>query len=257
MLDKFHSTTRHCNGTMNPSATNPGHAFTLLELLVVIAISIVGTFSVSAKGQIFLGPAGSGASSGGANWLTGANGAGFTSVDFDDPANGGCDFTISNTIAGAENNADWRCVPFSLGPATGGARPITFSFAYKLVDRVAARNNIHVQLRFFDSTGTNFIGERVIPVGAHTSDSAMTDYRTLTINGILAPPRARTADIWIDANIFEPWVSGTGRFDNFSVTTSPRSLLFKAGVVVTVLIGICALTMLLIHFWRRSAPAQQ
>ena len=154
-------------------------------------------------------------------------------------------------MLGNEKGADWRCLPFSLGPAAGGARPITFSFAYKLSDPVAAGNNIHVQLRFFDSTGTNFIGERVIPVGARTSDSAMTDYRTLVINGILAPHKARTADIWVDANIFEPWVSGTAHFDDFSVTTLPRSLRFKMMVGVAVLLGICILTLLLVQLWRR------
>jgi hypothetical protein len=118
---------------------------------------------------------------------------------------------------------------------------------------VAAGNNIHVQLRFFDSTGTNFIGERVIQVGARTSDSAMTDYRTLVINGILAPHKARTADIWVDANIFEPWVSGTARFDDFSVTTLPRSLLFKVMIGAAILLAVGALTALLIQLWRRRA----
>ena len=66
----------------------------------------------------------------------------------------------------------------------------------------------------------------------------MTDYRTLTINGILAPTRARTADIWVDANIFEPWVSGTAHFDDFSVTTLPRSLRFKVMVGTAGLRGI-------------------
>jgi hypothetical protein len=228
------------------------HVITLLVATFAITATIA-----SAKGQIFLGPAGSGTSTGYINWLTGANGAGFTAVDFDDPANGGCDFTMSNTVAGAGNNADWRCLPFSLGAAAGGARPITFSFAYKFVNPVARGNNMHVQLRFFDATGTNFVAEHVIPVGARTGDSSMASYRTLTFEGIFAPPKARTADVWINAKIFEPWVSGTGRFDSFSVTTAPRSLLFKAGVIAAVLIGICVLTGLLIYFLRRRAPAHQ
>jgi prepilin-type N-terminal cleavage/methylation domain-containing protein len=243
---------------MKPNCFAAWRAYTLIESLMVIAIiGILAAFGASGKEQIFLGPAGSGASSGGANWLTGANGTGFTVVDFDDPANGGFDFTLSNTVAGAENNADWRCPPFSLGAAAGGARPIIFSFAYKFVNAVARGNNMHVQLRFFDPTGTNFVAEDVIPVGARTGDSSMTSYRTLTFEGIIAPPKARTADIWINANIFEPWVSGTGRFDSFSVTTAPRSWLFKAGVIATVLTGIGALTVLLTCFWRRRAPAQQ
>ncbi len=212
---------------------------------------IATTMVASGKEQIFLGPAESGTWSGSEKWPNGMYGAASTSYDFDDHSKGFCAFVISNTVAGKENTADWRCLPFSLGPAAGGARPITFSFAYKLSDRVAAKNNILVQLRFFDSTGTNFIGQQIIPVGARTSDSAMTDYRTLTINSIRAPTRARTADIWVDANIFEPWVSGTAHFDDFSVTTLPRSLRFKMMVGVAVLLGICILTLLLVQLWRR------
>jgi hypothetical protein len=208
-----------------------------------------------AKGPIFLGPPESGTWSGSSKWLTGAYGAASTFYNFNDVANGACAFVISNTAAGKENKADWRCLPFSLGPAAGGRRPITFSFAYKLADRVEAKNNILVQLRFFDA-GTNFINQLVVEVGAHTSDSAMTDYRTLTFNKILAPRRARIADIWIDANIFEPWVSGTALFDDFSVTTVPHSLRFKAGVVVAAWIGVCVLGILLIYFWRQRASAR-
>jgi hypothetical protein len=223
-------------------------------ITLLVATFAITTTTASGKEQISLGPPDTDASSAGANWYTGANGGGSVSVDFNDPAtNGGCAFVISNTVAGKENNADWRCPNFSLGPAAGGARPITFSFAYKLSDRVAAGNNIQVQLRFFDSTGTNFISERVVPVGARTGDSAMTSYRTITMTGILAPPKARTADIWIDANIFEPWVSGTARFDVFSVTTTPRSLLFKMGVGTAVLLAVGALIVLLIQLWLRRA----
>ena len=222
-------------------------------IVLLVATFAIATTTASGK-QIFLGPPDTDASSAGANWFSGANGGGSVSVDFNDPAtNGGCDFAISNTVAGKENNASWRCPNFSLGPAAGGARPITFSFAYKLVDVVAAKNNILVLLRFFDSTGAKFIDQRFIQVGVHTSDSAMTSYRTITLTGILAPPKARTADIWIDANDFDPWVSGTGRFDNFSVTTVPRSPLFKVMVGAVVLLAVGALTALLIQLWRRRA----
>jgi hypothetical protein len=223
--------------------------------IVSLAVTafIVTTMVASGKDQIFLGPAESGTWSGSSKWPNGMYGAASTSYDFEDHAGGVCAFVISNTVAGAENKADWRCEFFSLGPAAGGARPIIFSFAYKLSDRVAAKNNIIVLLRFYDSTGTNFIGQQIIPVGAHTSDSAMTDYRTLTINGIRAPTRARTIDIAIVANqnANEPWVSGVARFDDFSVTTLPRSLRFKMMVGTAVLLGVCTLTLLLVLLWRR------
>jgi hypothetical protein len=117
---------------------------------------------------------------------------------------------------------------------------------------VAKGNNVLVQLRFFDASGTNFISEIVLPVGAHTGDASMDQYRTRTIENIIAPPRARTADIWVDANIFEPWVSGTARFGDFSVTTEPRSLRFKAAVIMTGGAGLCAIVLAGI-FWRRRA----
>ena len=225
-------------------------------LLVVIVILAALPPSASAQGRIFLGPPNTGVSSGGADWLTGANGAGLTAVDFDDPPRDGFDFVISNTVAGNGNNADWRCPPFSLGAAAGGARTLTFSFAYKFVDRVAKGNNVHVQLRFFDSTGTNFVSEIVLPMGSHTSDSSMTEYKTRTVENIPVPRAARTADIWVDANIFEPWVSGTARFGDFSVTTAPRSLMFQAGVIVVVAVGLFAVTLASIALWRRRGPVR-
>ncbi len=174
-------------------------------------------------------------------------------MDTDDPPEGGFDFVMSNTVAGQENNADWRCKPFSLKGASGGSRPIIFSFSYKLPGPVATGNNVHVQLRFFDSTGTNFVSEHVILVGALRGDSNMTNYKTMTMENIVAPPKARTADIWINANIFEPWVSGTGRFGDFSVTTAPRSMIFKTGVVGGVLAGVWILVLLVIRRRRQKA----
>jgi serine/threonine protein kinase len=222
----------------------------------VAACVVLAVFAVRFlfQKQMMIGPPDSGTWSGSEKWLTGAYGAASTSYDFNDPAHGVCAFVISNTVAGSENQADWRCEFFSLGPAAGGARPITFSFAYKLADPVATKNNIIVLLRFYDSTGTNFINQRVIRVGAHTSDSAMASYRTLTMNNIMAPRKARTMDIAIGANQYadEPWTSGTARFDDFSVMTAPRSLLFKAGVVATAFIGIGVLIMLMVHFWCRT-----
>jgi len=80
----------------------------------------------------------------------------------------------------------------------------------------------------------------------------MTRYKRVVVGNILAPRNAQTADVRINANLFEPWASGTGRFDNISVTVTPHSLLFKTGVVATALTGICALILLLVRFWRRT-----
>ncbi len=204
------------------------------------------------ENHVMLGPPDSNASSAGANWIPDTKGEGSVSVDFTDPATkGGWDFVFSNAVAGPANNAECRCPLFPLGPAAGGARPITFSFAYKLPNVVTNRNNIHVQLRFFDSTYTGFISERVIPVGARTGDSGMTDYRTITVTGIKAPRKAQMADVWVNANIFEPWASGTAQFANISVATQPRSWSFKVSVTAAMLFGICLLFWPLIYFGRK------
>jgi hypothetical protein len=210
------------------------------------------------KKQVMLGPPGSGTSSAIANWIPDTKGGGSVSADFSDPATrGGCDFVLSNSVAAKGNNAECRCPLFPLGPAADGARPITFSFAYKLGDPVAAGDNMRVQLRFWDATGNNFINERVIYVGARTGDSGMTGYRIVTVNGIKAPRKAQMADVWVNANCFEPWASGSGQFDNISVTTTPHSLLFRVGVAGTGFIGIGALFWLLIRFWHWSTPVYQ
>ena len=214
----------------------------------VVTVFVITTMIASGKEPIFLGPPESGTWSGREKWLTGTYGAASTSYDFNDPSHGVCAFVLSNSVAGEENAADWRCLPFSLGPAAGGARLITFSFAYKLSDRVVAGNNMRVELRFFDATGTNRVGERGVQVGARTGDSAMSSYRTLTVNGILPPRKARMADISIN---MDAWASGTGRFDDFSVTTEPRSMLFKVVVGTAVPLGAGTLTMLLVQLWRR------
>jgi hypothetical protein len=214
-------------------------------ILVLCILTVTRTFG---EERIVLGPAESGTWSGSEKWLTGAYGAAATYYDFEDPAHGPCAFVLSNTVAGPENAADWRCLPFSLGPAAGGARLVSLSFAYKLSDRVAPGDNMRVELRFFDSTGTNRVGQRSVQVGARTGDSAMSSYRTLTMNGILPPRKARMADVSIN---MDSWVSGTGRFDDFSITTEPRSLLFKAGAGAVVLLGVGILVLLLNRIWRR------
>ncbi len=222
------------------------------QLAGIVCFIIVCTNSCGfAKDQIFVGPPRSNPPGGITNWLTGAHGAGFTSIDQDDAPQSGFDFVISNTVPGEGNNADWRCLPFSLGPASGGARPMTFSFEYKIPDVVAGGNSVHVQLRFFDATGTGFISEIVLPVGSRPADSKMAGYKTRTVENILAPRNARTTDVWIDANIFEPWVSGTARFGDFSLTTPPRSWLFKIGMAVFILIGVSILVTLLVYLKQR------
>jgi hypothetical protein len=234
--------------------------WTVMSVGVVACVTLVAFAMLFLfKNHILLGPLDSVAGSPGVNWTPDMKGEGSATVDFNDPATkGGYDFvlsnTASNTVDGPANNAECRCPLFPLGPAAGGARPITFSFAYKLTGVVDAKNDMRIQLRFWSANGNQFefINERVVYVGTQTGDSEMTGYRTVTINGIKAPQQARMADVWANANIFEPWVSGTGRFANISVTTT-RSLPFRILVAVVVLAAVYSLLLLLNLFWRRSA----
>jgi len=86
----------------------------------------------------------------------------------------------------------------------------------------------------------------------------MARYKTITVTGLYAPPRAEVADVTTSINSYgEHWSSGLGRFDDFAVRTPPHSPLFKAGAVVVALIGISALILLLARLWRRNTPVHQ
>ena len=217
----------------------PGRICGLVTLLLVTAVLAAPAGAMA--GLISLGLANPGAEHGSDGWYWGTNGAAWVSLDHTDPATGEYDFTIGNNTAGHENRADWRSHIFPLGAAANGARPITFSFTYKFPGKINERENLQVFLRFFDAAGTNFFGQKIFRVGFHTGDSNMVNYRTMTITDIIAPRKARSADIWITANIWEPWTSGVGRFDDFSVTTVSRlgwTLLVVLGGSLAVLIII-------------------
>jgi hypothetical protein len=223
------------------------------EICLALAASVFASAALgaSSKNQVFLGPPESGTFSGSEKWITAGCGAGHTRYDLNDAANGTCAFVVSNSVAGKENTADWRCPMFPLGPATGGARPLSFSFSYKLADPVTPGNDVLVQLRFFDSA-SNGVAARVYALGTHTSDSAMSSYRTLTMNGIRPPPRARLADITIIANIDAPWTSGTAKFHGFALTTVPGPLLSAWAIGLAALLIISGVTTTLLVRSKRS-----
>ena len=197
----------------------------------------------------------SGTWSGSSKWPNGMYGAASTSYDFNDASHGACAFVISNTVAGQENKADWRCELFSsdLRPEAPGPSPFVRLQALGSCRR--QRKNIHVMLRFWDSTGTNYVGGRDSqcrrPHRRFGHDQLPNTHDERDHGSAESPDgrcyfqRLSTAD--------EPWTSGTARFDDFSVTTVPRSLLFKAGVGAAILLAVGALTGLLIQLWRRCA----
>jgi hypothetical protein len=246
--------------TMNTNIYKSLWRWAVVSLGVAACVALAGLAIHSLfQKKMMIGPANPGAEANFDGWWVGSGGGAqsFLAVDHTDPASGDSDFTLGNTNLDGNNFAEWRTFVFPLGPAANGSEPIAFSFAYKLPEEVTDGDNVLVQLRFYGHA-TNFLGGKSIWLGSRSGDSAMTRYKTLTVAGIHAPPRAEMADITASINLYgDHWSSGTGQFDDFAVLAAPHSLLFKAGVATTALIGICALIMLLVHFWRRNAPAHQ
>jgi uncharacterized protein (TIGR03435 family) len=202
--------------------------------------------------RTLLGPVNPGAEEGSEYWYHDFSGNGSLSTDRADPAAGVCDFTLVNSNPNRQSHADWRSEIFSLGPATKGAVPLRFSFAYKLPGPVKDGDNLRVQLRFFDQA-TNFLDQKVFFVGSSTRDSAMTGYKTITADDLPVPAGSRFSDLTISANQYDDrWSSGTGRFDNLIVTIkkTPAAPFKRFGLAV--LSGLAVLTLLLI-FWKTRA----
>ena len=187
-----------------------------IVVLLVIGVAVLLLFPQG----VIIGPANPGAENGSDGWWVGAGGQGYLFVDHADPASGTSDFTLGNTNEDKNNSAGWRSVIFPLGPAAAAARPITFSFAYKLPDEVNSGDNMLVQLRFFNQA-TNPITERDFLLGDSSHDSAMSRYKTVTVSDIYTPEHATVADINVTANFYgRHWSSGDAHFDDFSVTTT-------------------------------------
>jgi hypothetical protein len=200
----------------NQFITIRGCRRTLCAVAAAVAVALP---TMAVARPVMLGPANPGAENGPDEWWTGASGGSFLSIDNTDPATGNSDFTLGNSAVDGTNSAQWRAVIFPLGPAAAGAEPITFSFTYKLTDEVKAGDNIRVQLCFFDKT-TNFVGQKEFWLGSKSGDWAMTSYKTVTTGNIQAPLKAQVADVRVSINLpGDRWSSGTGRFDDFSVTT--------------------------------------
>jgi uncharacterized protein (TIGR03435 family) len=222
--------------------------------MLVVKKGIVA-MSAMAKG-IMLGPPDPGAEHGFDYWYHGTSGGGYLSVDDTDPATGVNDFTVGNTTAGRENHADWRSLIFGLGPAAAGVEPVTFSFSYKLPDKVNDGDNLRVQLRFYDKA-TNFLGQKEFWLGSNSHDSEMASYKKMAAGGIRAPSKAQVADVTFSANLYDDdhWTSGTGQFDDFSVTTVPRFPFFKVVVGSAALLIIGGLTALFMRYWSHGKAA--
>ena len=219
-----------------------------LSVLGLLAIAVIALFLFPRR--VTIGPANPGAEDGSDAWWVGTSGKGYLFVDQTDPGGGANDFTLGNTNSVGDNSAGWRSVIFPLGPAAAGARPISFSFAYKLVDDVNPGDNVYVQLRFFTQS-TNWLREKDFVLGDSSHDSAMSYYKTVAVSGIYAPYRARLADINVFVNAFgRHWSSGDARFDNFSVATTTHSWL--PCILAVALLGMMGTVMLLFYFREKS-----
>jgi hypothetical protein len=215
------------------------------------AVAVAVACQAAAR-PVFIGPRNPGAENGPDEWWRAANGSSFLSIDNYDPATGNSDFTLGNNAVEGTNSAEWRAVIFPLGPAVAGAEPITFSFAYKLKDEVKAGDNIRVQLRFFDKA-TNYLGQRDYLLGSKSDDSAMTSYKTNIARGIHAPLKAQVADICVNINVNgDRWSSGTGRFDDFSVTTVSGWCWAKLLVITVLGLGLATTLVVLVVRMRRA-----
>lgn len=213
-----------------------------LFILGLLAIGVVAVLLFPRR--VMIGPANPGAEDGSDGWWVGASGTGYLFVDHTDPASGNSDFTLGITNEDKNNSAGWRSVVFPLGPAAGFRR-VTFSFAYKLVGDVNPGDNMMVQLRFYNRA-TNWISERDFLLGDNSHDSAMSHYKTFTVDSIPTPHAASLADINVSANVFgRHWILGDARFDDFSLTTTTYSALPVVlavalfGVVSAVVYGFC------------------
>jgi len=223
--------------------------FEVSEILVVKPAAPV-TPGFMDRERVLLGPLNPGAEEGSKHWYYGVSGDGSLSTDHSDPAAGNCDFALENSNSNRQSQAGWRSETFSLGPATNEAVPLRFSFAYKLPGPVKNGDNLRVQLRFFDQA-TNFLDQKVFFAGADTRDSAMTAYKTITADEILAPTGARFCDLTLDANQYnDRWSSGIGRFDNLMVTIKKTPIPSFKFLGLAVFWGLAAVTLLLIFLKR-------
>ncbi len=183
----------------------------------LVAAGVAGFCAGVNAHPVFLGPVNPGAESGHEGWYRGTLGGGSVTVDHKDPATGKCDFRIGINDAASygTNHADFRSHLFSLGLDGKVRGPFTFSFAYKLPDKVNPGDNIQVFFRFYGQRESDFIDQNVIEVGSSTDDSEMTGYKTMTVKDIAAPRGAVNADVWVAANIFAPWTSGYAQSTTF------------------------------------------
>jgi hypothetical protein len=225
-----------------------GHAFRFMKAVAIVIAGLMACSTLAMTPPIILGPPDPGAEHGFDFWYHGTSGTGFLSVDDTEPATGDNDFTLGNDTPGQGNCADWRSQNFPLGAAADNGSPITFSFVYQLPDEIKEGENVRVYLRFFDATGTNYLSARTIRIGSSTGDSNMTSYKSVTLTNIHAQQGAKTADIWITANIFEKWTSGTARFDDFSVTTALPQHPMRMSVKI--LLGLGIVLAILATGWR-------
>lgn len=180
-----------------------------------------------------IGPLNGGFESGSANWSVGGSGGAGGSVSFgNSPANGlgspGANCVLETSDG--SGTVDFRSDYFSLGAAANGARPVTFSFDYNILNAVKSGNQIRVGLRFEDANG-GFLAERNSYIGVPNGDTGASGWKHFSVTA--APSStALNADIRVSMNVFgdDHWTGGAVLFDNFVVVigsnTAPAATSF-------------------------------
>jgi hypothetical protein len=185
-------------------------------ICIIFCVLLIAASAGQAANLDFLGPANPRVEDGSDHWYFRTNGSAVAFVGHD--PSGSNTFILGNTAAG-QSTADLRSETFLVPAAID--HPLTFSFAYKLPDRVHAGDNVHVNLRFFGTNLDDYLDQKTVLVGSSSGDSNMIDYGRIIWRGITGPKGARMADVWITANINHPWTSGLAMFNDFSVRSEP------------------------------------
>jgi len=202
-------------------------------LCSTVAAFVFALLITSARAQIDLGPVNPGFELGNSGWFSGSGGVG--TVVLPDPTSNGPsapgtnDVLIGSTSGGTANHADFRSATFSLGPATGGANPVTFSFDYDILGTVTPGNNIRVGFRtWLANNNNNFEGEINSFIGDNTGDTGGDGWHTFSLT-YTPSANANFADIRVSVNVFNSspgvgdyWSDGNVLFDNFRVTAVPE-----------------------------------
>jgi hypothetical protein len=219
-----------------------------------LAFALVSA-AVTAHAQ-FLGPANPGFENGSASWFQGGTGGAAGSVSYANSPTNGPSAPGTNCVletSDGTGNVDFRANYFSLGMASQGTNPVTFSFDYQILGPVASGDRIRVGLRFGNATG-GFLSEHNFYVGTPNGDVGGDGWQHFT-GTATASSASLTADIRVSMNAFggdDHWTSGPVLFDNFSVVADAPPTVTQP--TVSPATNVAAPTTLILQVTAQGAP---